>query len=69
MSKEKPEVGDVFFDNRYGLSLVITFKKYGMLWGLWATGQSFSFSEKDVKDFVYIGKAKASINDLFEVAK
>jgi hypothetical protein len=67
MSKENPEVGDVFFDNRYGLSLVVTFKKYGIIFGLWATGQSFSFNEKYLKDFGYIGKTKANIDDLFEV--
>lgn len=62
------KVGDVFWDNEAGQSLVITFEKDDMFWGLWETGQSFScWTAIDFSDMKYLGKSKANINDLFEV--
>lgn len=65
MSKDTPEVGDVFYSEEWGLKLVITFEKYGIFWGIWETGQSVAgFSSFD--DKVYLGKSKANIDDLFK---
>lgn len=61
------QVGDIFWDNEAELSLVITFEKYDLFWGLWETGQSFScWTEKEFEGKKYLGKSKANINDLFK---
>lgn len=62
------QVGDVFYDYDSEQSLVITFEKYGLFWGLWQTGQSFScWSEINFNDKKYIGRCKGKIDNLFEV--
>lgn len=68
MSKEKPEVGDVFYDETNQSALMITFEKYGLIWGFYDTGQSFSCWKYDyVKYMHYLGKSKVSIKELFDV--
>ena len=61
------QVGDIFWDNEAGQSLVITFEKYDMFWGLWETGQSFScWTATNFNDKIYLGKSKATIDNLFK---
>ena len=61
------QIGDIFWDSEAEQSLVITFEKYDMFWGLWETGQSFScWTAKDFNDKKYLGKSKANIADLFK---
>lgn len=61
------QVGDIFWDYDSEQSLVITFEKYDMFWGLWETGQSFScWTSTNFNDKKYLGKSKANIDDLFK---
>jgi len=49
------------------MSVIITFSKYGLYWGLWSSGQSITAWKKDdFKDLLYLGKSKANIDDLFK---
>ena len=68
MSKDrKPEVGDVYWSNEWSMSVIITFSKYGLYWGLWSSGQSITAWKKDdFKDLQYLGKSKTNIDDLFK---
>lgn len=62
------KVGDVFWDSEAGQSLVITFEKYDMFWGLWETGQSFScWTAINFNDKKWLGSSKGKIDNLFEV--
>jgi hypothetical protein len=71
MSKQRePQVGDLFWDNQFGDSLVVTFTKYGLFWGLWASGQTFvCWKAKDFESKQYLGKSKGSLNIIFTVRK
>lgn len=72
MSKEKPEVGDVWKD---------TFFKYLILSSDDTTTKCYFMNMKQeifcvtfltnqiIRDWKYVGKAKANINDLFEVVE
>lgn len=70
MSKEKPEVGDVW-ENKYKTRVrVIYVDKYSvdyhLLWG------SFLEKESDVysyflENYTYLGKSKVNIKELFDV--
>ena len=67
MSKDKPEVGDVFFDNTWRKKLIVTFTKYNGIWGLWETGQAWGMWDNDAfHDKTYLGKSKVKIEDLFK---
>lgn len=62
------KVGDVFYDYEAELSLVITFEKYDMFWGLWETGQSFScWTAINFNDKKYLGNSKGKLDSLFGV--
>lgn len=68
MDKKKPEVGDVYWSNEWSMSVVITFSKYGLYWGLWSSGQSITaWKRDDFKDLQYLGISKGRIDSLFEV--
>lgn len=67
MSKDKPEVGDIFYCETHQLSLIVTLRKYDLLWGIWETGQSFScWKSCDIEVMVYMGKSKCKVEDLFK---
>lgn len=62
------QVGDVFYDYESEQSLIITFEKYDMFWGLWETGQSFScWTQINFNDKKYLGSSKGKLDNLFEV--
>lgn len=68
MIKDIPAEGDVYYSDEAEMSLTITFEKYDLYWGLWETGQSFCCWNKDAfRNYKYLGKSKANINQLFEV--
>ena len=72
MSKDKPEVGDVFYDKKYQVKLYVVGKSF--------TPETYDALETDginvdkviccvfdEEQYTYLGKSKANINDLFEV--
>lgn len=73
MSKEKPEVGDVWKKKKADRIIHIYFIEE------WAVNAVYKqkndviptqiFIERLKEDYTYIGKAKGSISDLFEVEK
>lgn len=70
MSAEKPEIGDVWIDNRNSNFKILIYKslqcKYDV--EVLTSCNSMAMSIKQIKkDFSYLGKSKASIEDLFEV--
>lgn len=74
MNKEKPEVGDVFLDERYNVKLYVLGKS-----GTPNTYDALGTDGKDISHFIcctfeadyykYLGKSKASIKELFDVAE
>ena len=67
MSKDKPEIFDIWYSKEFKLKLIVSFSKYGTYWGIWETGQSFScWCPEDFTNLIYIGKAKHNIEDLFK---
>lgn len=68
MSKEKPEVGDVFLNQRSQRKSVVVFKmkKNGYQCLVENGGLSVKFGS-ELKNMQYLGKSKANINQLFEV--
>ncbi len=81
MSKEKPEVGDVWKHKKYGNMLYITAAtdnyidfisydkrdKFTLYFSNTFIKQNDDRFEKFTEVNEYLGKAKANINDLFEV--
>lgn len=84
MSKDKPEVGDIWRNKKFGTVLHLIEAKNGYvrfigrkteIWGSRTMIEYFenSFVNDDerllhfTEDYEYIGKAKANINQLFEV--
>lgn len=68
MSKDKPEVGDVWKNKQNGRPYLVT-GVGNIVIGIMSKGlfQQTVSPERFIKDFTYLGKAKARINDLFEV--
>lgn len=71
MSKEKPEVGDVWADKyNYEIRVYIP-DVYSDKWVKFIKSKRYAESECDMEYFLenyeYIGKAKGSIDDLFKV--
>ena len=72
MSKDKPEVGDVFLDTLNNIKLRVLYKS-----GTPNTWQVLGTDGKYVEKYIdcvfwgeqyqYLGKSKVNVNDLFEV--
>ena len=74
MSKDKPEVGDVWED-RQGWKALIVERRFSLIR---AISENFIIriidyrgigipNAENIGDFTYLGKSKANIDDLFEV--
>lgn len=66
MSKEKPEIGDVWQNKTRRLRVYIT-KVYA--WGIIGISSSGAVVSKNMyhlEKYTYLGKSKANINDLFK---
>lgn len=67
---KQPEVGDIFYSHSHKMQLRVTFKKYGNYWGLWDSGQTFSFFQlEDFSDFIYLGVCAKSMTSAFVVKR
>ena len=71
MSKDKPEVGDVFYQKPYShLKVIITdiIEYKGIITYVYFNGRrSWETSKTRIKkELCYLGKSKANINDLFK---
>lgn len=73
MSKENPEVGDLFFREYDKQLYSVTKTEYNNAYCLVIRGGYLQNAiirfERLKKDYKYLGKGKANINELFEVEK
>ena len=72
MSKEKPEVGDVW-ENKFGNRMFVCYSDKTttafniMFWVNRGLDKYTVITEEFVKEFTYLGKSKVNIKELFDV--
>lgn len=70
MSKENPEVGDVWVNKTTGDKVQVKLSLTTIIYAWYKVGDTIYTYDFDrdvfLKAFTYLGKSKASINDLFK---